>query len=575
MLLTTLTGPRNGVNATFTLASVGVGLVCIVSAGRLLKQVAATPGPFEFTRDGTLVTVGTPPLAGAMLFAYVQPDATLSLAEVPVSGLQNNSNVFYQLLTTPIPFGTSLVLFKNGAVLEPVLTTPTSTQYRILGPETAAFEPADFEALDFATIDEAAGPPLPVVLHLGQALSPADTLRAFVACPATALLQRVVVAGNQDSANTRYTLVSYVPATTTEPTLWVTIDGLLQARTLTPPLAGQYLVTSPIQFVLGIAPAPSTALEVLLIGSTVVQANSYQFTLEKLSRRVGIWLARGLDEVECEEVTRETYREYMEMYQWSFLMYDGAFTTAALKTQGTVQLSPQSRTVQGSGTAFHPQDVGMRLRFAMGDPDYEVTAVDPVAQRLEIHPAYAGPAVTAQSYTLMRTEYDLGVDVGYVFTMAARHRLTEVPLSTLNTVDPTRSTTGEALYFAYRGRSERDELRVEIYPLPTSPTVIRYTAIRREALADSTQALRGVETLILNGAAAAGCRIAMAKGGKQTAEVWMQLMQSYEAKAAQLADRLDALDWTRSDVAKVQGMRGDTGTLHDGWYEATHDTEDW
>lgn len=570
MLYVTLDGPKGGTNKTFTLSNRGVGIVVIVHAGRLLKEVPKTPGPYEFTLEGLIVTVGTAPQPADMLFAYIETDATQSLEEVQLNGLQNNTNVFF-LLYTRIPPGTSLILFQNGAVLEPVPPPPHANQYTILLPQGADYEAADFEPADFYTEDAPAEVPLPIIIQLGTPPGPTDKLRAFLAVPATALMERLVVTGNQDSANTRYTLSGYAPAASTEPTFWITVDGLLQLRTLVPPLTGQYLMPSPVQFILGVAPAPATALEVILIGSTVVQATTFQFTLDKMSRRLGIWLARGLDQAECEEVIRETYREYMEMYQWSFLMYEGAFTTNPTKTKGTVHVTEGARVVQGTGTAFTTKDIGMRLRVGSSDPDYEVTAVDSVTQRLEIHPAYADATALTTGYTLVQTIYNLGVDAAYIFSMVGQSRLVEIPLSTLNSVDPTRSGAGgDSVYFAYRGRSERDELSVELYPAPSTSSVIRYSAIRRAALTDGAQALRGIETLILNGAAAAGCRIAMAKGGKSTMEMWLQLMQSYEAKAAQILDRLDSLDLTRSDVAKVQGMRGDGGTALD---PLTHDTE--
>jgi len=256
-------------------------------------------------------------------------------------------------------------------------------------------------------------------------------------------------------------------------------------------------------------------------------------------------------------------------------MYEGALSTVAQNTAGTVQITEGSRTVQGTGTNFTERDVGKRFRLDSFDNGYQITAVDVLNQRLEIHPAYVSASATGQQYVILQTVYSLGVDAGYIFSMAGRCQLREIPLSVLNRVDPTRYTTGtEPLYYAYRGRNEQDELLVEIYPVPTYATVVRYTAIRRDALADGAQLLRGVETIVLNAAAAAGCRIAMAKGGKSTAEMWMQLMGTYETKAAQLLDRIEALDWTKSDVAKVQGMREDS-YIEDGSYASSHDLLEW
>lgn len=320
MNLVNVSGVRNGVNKFFTLASAGAGLVIVVRDGFVLKRVSRTPGAFEFSLDGLNITIGAAPATGASLFAYIQPDTTVGLVEVQIIGLKNNANVFFTL-SSPIPTGTSLILFKNGLIIVP---------------ETAGFEAADFEEADFETVDFLVDGTSQPIIKLQSPVGPLDELRAFIAAPASALLQSIPLDGAQDGINTRYTFSNYAPTAGTEATLWVFVNGRLQSRTLVPPLGAQYFTTSPIQFVLGAAPAATTALSVIVIGSLVVQTNVYQFTLERLARRLGIWLARGLDEAECEEMVRETYREYMEMYQWSFLMYEGAFTIESMKIAGMV-----------------------------------------------------------------------------------------------------------------------------------------------------------------------------------------------------------------------------------------------
>lgn len=546
MIVTTLSGAKDGVNQTFTLAAAGNGLVLVMSAGRMLKQASATPGPFEFTLSGLTVVVGTPPLPGGMLFAYIENDTTQSLKEILVFGLQNGANLSFTQ-SEPVPLGSSLILFKNGSILEPVATLPNTVQYQ---------------------------PTSLTTVSLGLAPLPTDRLRAFIAQPGTSLMYLLVLLGNQDSANTRYSL-TYTPVQGSEPTLFITFDGILQARTLIAPAANQYLLVDPRTFVLGFAPAATTALQALLIGTASIALNPHPFTQSRLARRVGIFVSRALDEAECEEAVSQAYTECLELHQWSFLSTHSAFTTEPLKTDGTVAVTTGSRIVVGTGTSFAPSDIGKRFRISSYDAGYEVTNVDVSLQRLEITPAYADVTTTGLGYELLKTAYSLGIDAEYIFSMTGRQEIRERPLSVIDRVDPSRFTTSDTpVYFAYRERNARGELEIELYPVPSSATVIRYTVIRRDVYTDGSPVLRAVENIVFNLAAAGACRIAATKGqGKP--DVWLQLMASYEAKGMQHLERLNELDWTRSDIAKEQSTRADTYGGVDGTYMATHDVGEW
>ncbi len=553
MLKVALTGTKDGVNKTFTLAQLGTGVRFVVWAGRILKQLpTVSVGPYEYYLNGSDVTLGSAPAASDMLFAYVQTDATLSLEEVTVGGLQNGINIGFAISKVP-PVGSSLVLFKNGLVLEHVPSGPTAVQYT-----------------QSAT-----------ALTLGLAPVATDKVRAFIAAPGTALMTILEVTGNQDSANTRFSLSSYRPEQGLEPLLLTLSDGVLQARVLANPTLGQFALASPQAVLLGSAPAAATSLQFVLIGNLKATLNPYRFTSSRVARRLGIMLQRRLDEAELEEVVAQTYREYVEMHQWSFLQVDGSFATEPIKSVGTVTATNSSRIIAGTGTSFTEKDAGKTFRLGTDNASYRVTAVDIARQRLEISPAYVGTTAALQKYTLAQSIYSLGFDVEYLFSITSQYPMREVPLSVLDKIDPTRqSTANTPLYYAYRGRNEAGEMEIEIYPVPTQAMVVRYSAIRRDVCDDPDRILAGIEALIVNASAAASCRVLLLKpdpAKQMQPEVILQLMQAYELKAGQLLERIDALDWTRSDVARVQGMRGD-GRVMDGNYMSQHDTwlsEDW
>lgn len=545
MVKVALAGTKNSVNKTFTLSQASVGITLVVWTGRILKSVASNPGQYEYvlSADGLTVTTGTAPAAADALYAYIQTTVAHSLEEVTLVGQQNGLNTVFVLSKVP-PTGTNILFARNGILLEQVASAPTSVQFTISG----------------------------TVVTLGLAPVVADRLRPFIAVPATAMMVPLTVRGNQDSANTRYEITSYAPPLSTDPVILTTIDGVLQTRTLTPPISGQFIQVNPTVLVLGTAPAAATSLQFILIGSIPAALNPYQFTCSRVANRVSIFLQRGLDTAEVEEVVSQVYREYVDMYQWSFLQVDGVLATEPPKAGGTVAVAEGSRVVSGTSTSFSLADIGKRFRLGSSDQSYIVRNVDEARQRLEIQPAYVGTTASGQTYELIKTTYSLGPDVEYLFSIAGQYRLREISPSVLNLVDPTRtSSSNQPTRFAYTGKNARGETEIEIYPVPSRATVLRYVGIRRDVCTEGSHILKGIESLIVNAAAAGGCRIMLLKPNQKiAAEVLLNLSNTYEQKTAQLLERLDALDWTRSDVAKIQGLVGDEAS-YDGKYAATHD----
>lgn len=531
MRATTLSGARNGTNTVFVLATAPVtgGLVLVVANGRLLQQVAGTPSGYTFMRAGTTVTVGLAPTAGQALFAYVQTSLTQSYTRTPWTGLAAPTNTVLTIATAP-PSGSSLLVLKNGVVLEEVTGAPTAGQYRVSGTSVT----------------------------LGASLAPTDDVWIYVPAVATALLAATPLVGAQDGLNTQYAL-PYAAPLNYEPDLLVTLNGLAQSRVLSAPLAGEYTLRDPQTVRLGSAPSGTIALQVLLLGILPRTTNPYAFTCERLGQRIGIWAQRRADTTEIEEAVRHVYDEYMQMYQWTALQIDGVFATEAIARTGSVGVTGGSRIVAGVGTAFRPDDVGKQFRLSSSQAAYTITSVDAVRQVLELNPPYSGQEATiGNTYELFQNVYALGPEVEYIFSMGAQTPLRETSVFVLDRVDAARHATSDSpSAFAYRGRDDQGRLLIEVYPVPSAATVIRYAGIRRDACLDKSQVLRHLDALILNAATAAVFLIIVAKTG--AADPWGTLAQQYQAKADRLLERLLDLDFTRSGVAREQGMREDSG----------------
>lgn len=543
MTVGTLLGTRDSVNKTFTLSSAGFGVVLIVQQSRLLKEVPGAPGPWEFNRSGLTVIVGTAPALGEMFIAYIQSDSSIGLKEIVITGTQNGTNTGFTLSETPID---NPIIFKNGFILQQTLVAPTSIQYVLSGTS--------------------------VIFGLAPVL--ADKLRVFVGTPATALITQLTFTGDQNSANTRFALTHNVP-TGSEPILFVTYDGQLLARVLERPGGSQYALASTKEVLIGVAPGASTSIQFILIGALPISVSPYGFTQDKLARRIGIFTQRRLDQLEIPEVVLQTFREVIVPYQWSFLHVEGSFTTDAIKDDGTITVTNGSTSILGSSTTFVKTDVGKLLRLSSSEYSYSIQDVDVPTQRLQIQPAYADATASAQTYTLYRRVYTLPPGVEYIFSMASRERIREVPRTILDHIDPKREyMRDDPIYFCYSERSANNSQQIELYPIPTEQCVVRYSGIRTDGLTDSNRLITDLDTVVFNISLANVYRVIATKPGEErNGPLWMQMAATYDEKAMRILERLESLDFTRSDVAKVQGYRDSVHSM-DGEYLATHDVWD-
>lgn len=93
------------------------------------------------------------------------------------------------------------------------------------------------------------------------------------------------------------------------------------------------------------------------------------------------------------------FRQVFEKRAWSWLMKAGQFLMPALENAGTVDLTRNSATVAGTGTAFDASMVGRSLTSGLQNPVYTIIAVaDPVT--LTLDQPWGGPTSLAQRYEI-------------------------------------------------------------------------------------------------------------------------------------------------------------------------------
>lgn len=538
MIKTSVAGTKDGANKNFTLASVGVGVVIVVAEKRILKEVQVTPGPYEYTRSGTAIILGSAPAPGSMLFSYTQSDVKVGFREVAVSGVKNGTNTGYTLSEAPL-VGSNILLLKNGEVLEEVSSGPTSIQFTISS----------------------------LVVALGSPLLTTDKIRVFVPSSGTAIIQSLALQGTQDSLNTRFTVPPQIKIRGYEPLLLVLSDGTVQARATQQADAGEYVQDSQ-GFSLGVAPAAATALQCFIIANVPVVASS--ISKEFLVNRVLVLLQQRIDFPEAEEIVNQACEEIIAMYQWSFLNTSERFVTEADKNTGTVSVTNGSRVVALSGGTLGQDDIGKMISLGgEGSYVYEITAVN--GGTVEIYPPYAGITTVGQKYSVRKFKYVLPPEVSHVVNMVSDRSIVEVPISAIHQSDPLRTySSNSPSCFAYCGRSESGAIVIELSPCPSSQIVIRYTALLSSAGRNDSGLVKELGSLIVNMAAANGCRMLLLKPNPASSvsdSAIAALIQSYEAKAMAIGERLTSLDLDRSDVPDVQGMREDNFSNYDPSYD--------
>lgn len=539
MLKVSLTGIKDGVNTAFTISSLGVGVFFIVWAKRILKEVEVTPGPYEYTRSGTAIVLGSAPAVGDMLYGYVQSDLKIGLKEIVFSGTRNGVNTGYTISELPLS-GSNILVFKNGEILEEASVAPTSIQFTISSS----------------------------TLILGSALLSTDKLRVFVASPGTAIIQRLPLRGTQDSINTRFLIPRQIKIRGYEPLLLILHDGILQARAVKQAGLGEYAQDSE-GFTLGSAPSDSSPLQCFVIANIKIAETSL-FANDFLANRLMILLQQRLDFPEAEEAVSQAIEEIVAMYQWSFLNVSETLVTEKDKNTGTVSVTNGSRIVALSGGTLTQDDIGKMVSIG-GDGSYVYRITSINGQNIEIYPPYVGTTAVGQKYSVRKFQYILPVEVGQIINMVSDQPIVEVPISAIHQSDPLRSSSSSSpSCFAYCGTSESGASIIELSPCPSSQIVIRYTALLSSVSRENPSIVKELGSLIINMAAAIGCRMLLLKpnpASSVTESAIAALVQSYEGKAFIIGDRLVSLDLDRSDVPDVQGMREDYGWVD----EATHD----
>ena len=276
-------------------------------------------------------------------------------------------------------------------------------------------------------------------------------------------------------------------------------------------------------------------------------------TVRQLKQMIRSALLHRFDEPRLELLLQAHVRALWEEHPWSFRQGEAVLMTVAPKTTGTVTLNVDTTRVDGTGTAFTATDVGKQFRGpGTTGTFYRVVAV--TGQQLTLEVPWVGAAFTASAYTLFQSVYALATDVDLLLSVTDQWPLRQRSLRQSNVYDARRQyNSGTPWAFTPRGEDASGTLLVEIAPVPSSVTAIRYYFQRKPpALVDSVH-LPFPDLLLVYRTASDGLMV-LAGEKPDASSALLAIAQGYELKAAR-----EFQDFQYKDFQKI------------GIQEAVHD----
>lgn len=532
MKLVAISGTKNGVNVTFTLAEQPVtgGVLWVIDNGLIIEQVDGSPLTNQYTRSGATITMGLAPAAAEpnRLWAFVQTSIVKGLRKIPITGTQNNGNVTFRLGES-VPSGSNVIIFFQGVIQEEVSALIGNNQFTISG-TTITFNLAPLST---------------------------DVLEAYIEEDGASYLKELTYSGSRNNDNRKFTVSLRIPPEH-DPVYVVLHNGLALQEVKTTPLTNQFrVINGGITIEMGLAPLTQDSLTLYIADFIPGARTSVSVaTLRLLESRVQIRLAHGIDSSEVRASADDEFKDLYNAWQWSFLKTDGEFTTQPEKTAGTVRVVAGAAAVYGTSTAFASEDKGKF--FFRGDP-YKIIDVDATNQVLFLIAGYAGSSATGQSYHIWKNIYELDPEADDIISLVGPHwQLDERMTQWIDYVDPAREVTGEPYIYARRGFSSQGVLLVELWPVPVTRYHFTYISIKRDFLDDRNKVISDFYSTLYKGTLSACALIAFAKTGDAR---WPAISQRYRDEhliALAALKKRDNLRWGSMRRRSSAGLLGRT-----------------
>jgi hypothetical protein len=211
-------------------------------------------------------------------------------------------------------------------------------------------------------------------------------------------------------------------------------------------------------------------MPVVPYNALIAQPPTTQLNLRQMIGEVRFWNP----DMPVEMIRRslaDVYRRVIDERNWSGMLVSGQVTCPNTYTTGTVSVANGSNSVQGTGTSWGVNFVGLQFRIGFTTPIVTITAVDPVNQILTISLPWGGPPITSGGYQIFKNLVTFGPRIKSLWAVVNQvqgFKLNlHVPQEVLNTSDTWRTATGWTFCVSDRELSPIGWPQYELYPIPT------------------------------------------------------------------------------------------------------------
>lgn len=186
----------------------------------------------------------------------------------------------------------------------------------------------------------------------------------------------------------------------------------------------------------------------------------------------------------AQDLIRDSFQQFAERREWSWLQKTSSFYPPALYNIGTVTVTEGLSTVTGVGTVFTPAMVGRQFRIALY-PIYTILQYNG-GTSLTLDRPWAGPTLAGQNYRIYQCYFTTPSDFQYFYSVTnpvSNYRLWHnSSQSQLDRADPQRTNSGQAFAVAFLDYTKvyngtvADALQVRgVGPSPISTTSYGYS----------------------------------------------------------------------------------------------------
>lgn len=173
----------------------------------------------------------------------------------------------------------------------------------------------------------------------------------------------------------------------------------------------------------------------------------------------------------CREWVSYAFREVAEKRRWSWLSSRGQFLMPQVVTAGLVDVTRQSDTVTGVGTAWDGSEITRQFRIGTQTPIYTIASVDVGAQTLTLDEVWGGDTQSGAGYQIYRAYVTVPDDFhSFISVYDPRYNWQlwlHIQQEELNAWDAQRAQSGTAWVvadYAYDSVSSPPLPRYEIWP---------------------------------------------------------------------------------------------------------------